>query len=193
LLHAQDPNATIGKVLHMKPDGSPVGKTLVYSMGHRSPEGLAINPATGDLWATEHGPRGGDELNKIEQGKNYGWPVISHGIDYGGQPMMDGQYAKDGMEQPRYYWNPVIAPSGMAFVQGNQFPGWKDSILVGGLGGQILSRLHMDWKTNKVIGEEPLLQEPGVRTQVRDVRFGPDGMVYVLSNQNSLLKITPKK
>jgi glucose/arabinose dehydrogenase len=198
LLHAQDPNTTIGKVLHMKADGSPVGKSLVYSMGHRSPEGLAINPATGDLWATEHGPRGGDELNKIEEGKNYGWPIISHGIDYGGQPMIDGLYAKDGMEQPRYYWNPVIAPSGMAFVQGNQFPGWKDSILVGGLGGQILDRVHMDWKTNKVIGEEPLLQEPDVRAGIRDVRFGPDGMLYVLTNSNppataKLYKITPKK
>jgi glucose/arabinose dehydrogenase len=182
----------------MKADGSPVGKSLVYSMGHRSPEGLAINPATGDLWATEHGPRGGDELNKIEEGKNYGWPIISHGIDYGGQPMIDGLYAKDGMEQPRYYWNPVIAPSGMAFVQGNQFPGWKDSILVGGLGGQILDRVHMDWKTNKVIGEEPLLQEPDVRAGIRDVRFGPDGMLYVLTNSNppataKLYKITPKK
>ncbi len=198
LLHAQDPNTTIGKVLHMKPDGSPVGKSLVYSMGHRSPEGLAINPATGDLWETEHGPQGGDELNKIEEGKNYGWPVISHGIDYGGQQMMDGLYAKEGMEQPRYYWNPVIAPSGMAFVQGSQFPGWKDSILVGGLGGQILDRLHMDWKTNKVIGEEPLLQDPSVRAGIRDVRFGPDGMVYVLTNSNppataKLYKITPKK
>jgi glucose/arabinose dehydrogenase len=198
LLHGQDPNTTIGKVLHMKPDGSPVGKSLVYSMGHRSPEGLAINPATGDLWETEHGPMGGDELNKIEEGKNYGWPIISHGIDYGGQPMSDGLYAKDGMEQPRYYWNPVIAPSGMAFVQGNQFPGWKDSILVGGLGGQLLDRLHMDWKTNKVIGEEPLLQDPDVRAGIRDVRFGPDGMVYVLTNSNppataKMYKITPKK
>lgn len=177
----------------MKPDGSPVGKTLMYSMGHRSPEGLAINPATGDLWETEHGPRGGDELNTIEEGKNYGWPVVSHGIDYGGQPMFDGTAAKEGMEEPRYYWNPIIAPSGMAFVEGNQFPGWKDSILVGGLSGQILDRLHMDWKTNKVIGEEALLQAPGERTQVRDIRFGPDGMLYVLSSQNSLLKITPKK
>jgi len=198
LLHAQDPNTTIGKVLHMKPDGSPVGKSLMYSMGHRSPEGLAINPATGDLWETEHGPQGGDELNKIEEGKNYGWPIISHGIDYGGQPMFDGLYAKDGMEQPRYYWNPVIAPSGMAFVQGNQFPGWNDSILVGGLGGQILDRLHMDWKTNKVIGEEPLLQDPEVRAGIRDVRFGPDCMVYVLTNSNppataKMYKITPKK
>jgi len=198
LLHAQDPNTTIGKVLHMKPDGSPVGNSLMYSLGHRSPEGLAINPATGDLWETEHGPQGGDELNKIEEGKNYGWPVISHGIDYGGQPMFDGLYEKAGMEQPRYYWNPVIAPSGMAFYQGNQFPGWKDSIFVGGLGGQLLDRLHMDWKTNKVIGEEPMLLEPEYRARIRDVRFGPDGMLYVMTDSNppataKMFRITPKK
>ncbi len=191
--YAQQTDTTIGKVLHLTPEGKAVGKTEVYSMGHRSPQGLTINPANGDLWEIEHGPLGGDELNKIESGKNYGWPIISHGIDYNGQPIKEGIVEKAGLEQPRYYWNPVIAPSGLAFYQGNQFPGWKDSILVGGLGGQLISRLHMDWKTNKVIGEEPLLLNPTVRTRVRDVRFGPDGMLYVLSDQNSLMKITPKK
>ncbi len=205
--YGQQNDTTIGKVLHLTPEGKPVagnpfiGKAgyapEVYSMGHRSPEGLAINPANGELWETEHGPQGGDELNKIEAGKNYGWPVISHGIDYNNQPITQGIVEKAGMEQPRYYWNPVIAPSGMAFYQGNQFPGWKDSIFVGGLGGQLLDRLHMDWKTNKVIGEEPMLLEPGIRTRIRDVRFGPDGMIYVLTDSNppataKLLKITPK-
>jgi glucose/arabinose dehydrogenase len=201
--YGQQNDTTIGKVLHLTPEGKPVAKNPfigkagyapeVYSMGHRSPEGLAINPANGDLWETEHGPQGGDELNKIEAGKNYGWPVITHGIDYNNQPIKEGIVEKEGMEQPRYYWNPVIAPSGMAFYQGNQFPAWKDSIFVGGLGGQLVDRLHMDYKTNKVIGEEPLLIQPGVRTRFRDVRFGPDGMIYVLTDQNSLLKVTPKK
>ena len=205
--YGQQNDTTIGKVLHLTPEGRPVagnpfiGKAgyapEVYSIGHRSPEGLAINPADGQLWATEHGPQGGDELNRIEAGKNYGWPVISHGIDYNNQPIKESIVEKEGMEQPRYYWNPVIAPSGMAFYQGNQFPGWKDSIFVGGLGGQLLDRLHMDWKTNKVIGEEPLLLEQGVRARIRDVRFGPDGMIYVLTDSNppataKLLKITPK-
>jgi glucose/arabinose dehydrogenase len=205
--YGQQNDTTIGKVLHLTPEGKPVagnpfiGKAgyapEVYSIGHRSPEGLAINPADGQLWATEHGPQGGDELNRIEAGKNYGWPVISHGIDYNNQPIKESIVEKEGMEQPRYYWNPVIAPSGMAFYQGNQFPGWKDSIFVGGLGGQLLDRLHMDWKTNKVIGEEPLLLEQGLRARIRDVRFGPDGMIYVLTDSNppataKLLKITPK-
>jgi glucose/arabinose dehydrogenase len=206
--YGQQNDTTIGKVLRLTPEGKPapgnpfIGKTgyapEIYSIGHRSPEGLAINPANGELWATEHGPQGGDELNRIEAGKNYGWPVISHGIDYNGQQITQGIVEKEGMEQPRYYWNPVIAPSGMAFYQGNQFPGWKDSIFVGGLGGQLLDRLHMDWKTNKVIGEEPLLLEPELRARIRDVRFGPDGMMYVLTDSNppataKLLKITPKK
>jgi aldose sugar dehydrogenase len=206
--YGQQNDTTIGKILHLNPEGKPVagnpfmGKagyaSEVYSMGHRSPEGLSINPANGELWATEHGPQGGDELNKIEPGKNYGWPVISHGIDYNNQPITAGIVEKEGLEQPRYYWNPVIAPSGMAFYQGNQFPGWKDSIFVGGLGGQLLDRLHMDWKTNKVIGEEPLLLEPDVRARIRDVRFGPDGNLYVLTDSNppataKMYKITPKK
>jgi aldose sugar dehydrogenase len=206
--YGQQNDTTIGKVLHLTPEGKPVAKNPfigkagyapeVYSMGHRSPEGLAINPANGDLWETEHGPQGGDELNKIEAGKNYGWPVITHGIDYNNQPITTGIVEKEGMEQPRYYWNPVIAPSGFAFYEGNQFPGWKDSVFVGGLGGQLLDRLHMDWKTNKVIGEEPLLLEPGIRARIRDVRFGPDGMIYVLTDSNppataKMYKITPKK
>jgi glucose/arabinose dehydrogenase len=206
--YGQQNDTTIGKVLHLTPEGKPVpgnpyiGKAgyapEAYSMGHRSPEGLAINPANGELWETEHGPQGGDELNKIEPGKNYGWPVISHGIDYNNQPITTGIGEKDGMEQPRYYWNPVIAPSGFAFYQGNQFPGWKDSVFVGGLGGQLLDRLHMDWKTNKVIGEEPLLLEPEFRARIRDVRFAPDGTIYVLTDSNppataKMYHITPKK
>jgi glucose/arabinose dehydrogenase len=206
--YGQQNDTTIGKTLHLTPEGKPVARNPyigkagyapeVYSMGHRSPEGLAINPASGDLWETEHGPQGGDELNKIEPGKNYGWPVISHGIDYNNTPITAGIAEKAGLEQPRYYWNPVIAPSGMAFYQGNQFPGWKDSIFTGGLNTQVVDRLHMDWKTNKVIGEEPLLLDPAVRSRIRDVRFGPDGMMYVLTDSNppataKMYKITPKK
>lgn len=205
--YGQQNDTTIGKVLHLTPEGKPVknnpwiGKAgyapEAYSMGHRSPEGLAINPANGELWETEHGPQGGDELNKIEAGKNYGWPVITHGIDYNNQPITTGIVEKEGMEQPRYYWNPVIAPSGFAFYQGNKFPGWKDSVFIGGLGGQLLDRLHMDWKTNKVLGEEPLLLDAAVRARIRDVRFGPDGMIYVLTDSNpplpaKMYRITPK-
>lgn len=197
-LVAQRLDTNLGKMIHITPDGDPapgnpfIGKTSalpeIYSIGHRSEEGLAIDPATGQLWEMEHGARGGDELNKIEPGKNYGWPVISHGIDYPGTPIGDGENARPGMEQPRYYWDPVIAPSSLTFYDGNLFPQWKGSILVGALRGQMLDRLTMDG--DKVVSEEPLLVD--MKARIRDVKVGPEGAVYVISDDGRLMKITPK-
>ena len=188
----------IGKIVHITPDGKPVpgnpfigkagAKPEIWSIGHRNPTGLAID-AKGQLWEVEMGPRGGDELNKIEAGKNYGWPVIAHGLDDDLKPVGDGSTAKDGMEQPRYYWDPVIAPSGFAFYNGNLFPKWKGSFLVGALRGERLVRLTV--KDDKVVSEEPLLTE--LRARIRDVRVGPDGAIYVLTDDDTnLLKVTPK-
>ena len=140
------------------------------------------------MWETEHGPRGGDELNTPQAGKNYGWPVIVHGIDYPGDTIGEGITEKAGMEQPHYYWDPVIAPSGLAFYTGNLFPQWNNSIFVGALRGQMLDRLTLSGK--KVIAEEPLLVDQHAR--IRDVRMGPEGAVYVLTDSGKLLKLTPK-
>jgi glucose/arabinose dehydrogenase len=199
----------LGKVLHITPDGAPapdnpfIGKPGVlpeiWAYGVRSPEGLAFDPQTGRLWQNDHGPRGGDELNIIEKGKNYGWPVIVHGIDYPGTAIGEGITHKEGMEEPVYYWDPVIAPSGLAFYTGNLFPQWKNSVFVGGLRGAMLDRLTI--ANDKVVGEEPLLTD--LRSRIRDVRVGPDGAVYVLTDSGTpsmspntpptskLLKLTP--
>ncbi len=207
---AQKLDNDLGKIIRITPDGraapgnpfATVHGALpeIWAYGQRSQEGLAFDPATGRLWETEHGPRGGDELNLIEKGKNYGWPVITHGIDYGGSPVGAGITAKDGMEQPVYYWDPVIAPSGLAFYTGDLFPQWKNSVFVGGLGGNLLDRLTL--VNDKVVAEEALLTD--LHTRIRDVRVGPDGAVYVLTDSgvgvitdntpptSKLLKLTPK-
>jgi aldose sugar dehydrogenase len=207
---AQRLDTDLGKIIHITPDGAPapdnpfIGKPGVlpeiWAYGTRSEEGLAFDPRTGRLWETEHGPRGGDELNIIEKGKNYGWPVIVHGIDYPGTAIGEGITHKEGMEEPVYYWDPVIAPSGLAFYTGNLFPQWKSSVFVGGLRGMVLDRLTL--AHDKVVAEEPLLTD--LRTRIRDVRVGPDGAVYVLTDSGTasvspntpptskLLKLTPK-
>ena len=207
---AQKLDNDLGKIIRITPDGKPApGNPFtgtngalpeIWAYGQRSQEGLAFDPATGRLWETEHGPRGGDELNLIEKGKNYGWPVITHGIDYGGSPVGAGITAKEGMEQPVYYWDPVIAPSGLAFYTGDLFPQWKNSIFVGGLAGNLLDRLTLS--NDKVVAEEALLTD--LHTRIRDVRVGPDGAVYVLTDSGAgvitdttpptsrLLKLTPK-
>jgi glucose/arabinose dehydrogenase len=161
----------------------------VFSFGHRDPEGAAINPATGELWTVEHGPRGGDELNIIRAGKDYGWPVISYGRQYSGDPVNHGLTAKDGMEQPIYFWVPSIAPSGMSFYTGNLFPNWKGNLFIGALAGKHLVRLVL--KGNRVAAEESLLTDLGQR--IRDVRQGPEGALYILTDGGSLLRLTPKK
>jgi aldose sugar dehydrogenase len=206
---AQKLDNHLGKVLHITSDGAPapdnpfIGKPGVlpeiWAYGVRSPEGLAFDPRTGRLWQNDHGPRGGDELNIIEKGKNYGWPVIVHGIDYPGTAIGEGITHKEGMEEPVYYWDPVIAPSGLAFYTGNLFPQWKNSVFVGGLRGMMLDRLTLS--NDKVVAEEPLLTD--LRSRIRDVRVGPDGAVYVLTDSGTpsmspntpptskLLKLTP--
>jgi glucose/arabinose dehydrogenase len=205
---AQKLNNHLGKIIRITPDGGVprdnpfVGKPGVlpeiWAYGMRSPEGLAYDPKTGRLWQNDHGPRGGDELNIVEKGKDYGWPTVARGIDYPGGPI--GVTRKDGMEEPIYYWDPVIAPSGLAFYTGNLFPQWKNSMFVGGLRGALLDRLEM--ANDKVVAEEPLLAE--LSSRIRDVRVGPDGAVYVLTDSGTptmspntpptskLLKLTPK-
>jgi glucose/arabinose dehydrogenase len=201
----------LGKIIHITQDGAPapdnpfLGRPDVlpeiWAYGVRSPEGLTFDPRTGKLWQVDHGPRGGDELNIIERGKNYGWPVIVHGIDYPGTPIGEGVTHREGMEEPIYYWDPVIAPSGLAFYTGTLFPQWKNSLFVGGLRGAMLDRLTI--VNDKVVAEEPLLID--LRARIRDVRVGPDGAVYVLTDSGTpsmspntpptskLLKLTPMK
>jgi aldose sugar dehydrogenase len=206
---AQTLDTHLGKIIRITMDGKPApGNPFTgqdgalpenWAIGQRSQEGLAFDPA-GRLWEVEHGPRGGDELNLIEKGKNYGWPIISHGIDYPGPPMGNAEVARAGMEQPVYYWSPSTAPSGLAFYKGDLFPEWKNSVFVGMLRGNSLERLTL--ANGKVVNEEPLLTD--VHMRVRDVRVGPDGAVYVLTDSgggsitnntpptSKLLKLTPK-
>ena len=186
---AQKLDNHLGKIIRITPDGAPpadnpfIGKAGVlpeiWAYGMRSPEGLAFDPRTGRLWQNDHGPRGGDELNIVEKGKNYGWPLVVHGIDYPGATI--GVMHMEGMQDPIYYWDPVIAPSGLAFYTGNLFPQWKNSLFVGGLRGAMLDRLEI--KNDKVIAEEPLLTDLG--TRIRDVRVGPDGAVYVFTDSGT--------
>ena len=194
---AQKLDNHMGKVLHLTPEGMPAAdnpflKTPgalpeIWTYGMRSPQGLAFAP-DGALWETEHGPRGGDELNLIQRGKNYGWPIISHGEDYPGKPVLDGLIEKPGMEQPVYYWDPVIAPGSLAFYRGNLFPTWKHSAFVAGLRGIGVYRLEM--KADKVVAEEPMLTD--LKQRIRDTRVGPDGALYVVTEQKAVLKVTPK-
>ena len=195
---AQDLATHYGKVVRLRPDGSvpPDNPFLskagarpeIWSYGHRNVQAAALHPATGRLWAIEHGARGGDELNIPLAGKNYGWPVITYGRDYSGARVGEGT-AKAGMEQPVYYWDPSIAPSGMAFYTGDLIPEWKGSLLVGALRGQALHRLALDG--DRVAGEEVLLTSLGER--IRDVRAGPDGAVWLLTDnpQGLVLRIVP--
>ena len=172
------------------PDDNPfVGKegakTAIYSYGHRNPQGLAKHPETGELWDNEHGPRGGDEINIIKKGANYGWPVITYGINYSGTPITD-KTTMEGMEQPIHYWVPSIAPSGMAFVTSDKYDDWKGSVLVGSLAFQYLERLELDG--DKVVSREKLLNEG----RVRDVKEGPDGLIYVAVEGKGIYKLIPK-
>jgi glucose/arabinose dehydrogenase len=196
-VQAQDLGSHFGKVIRINTDGSApadnpfVGragaKPEIWSYGHRNVQGAAIDSATGKLWTVEHGPRGGDELNHPEAGKNYGWPVISYGIDYPGPPIGEGIQKKDGMEQPVYYWDPVIAPSGMIVYRGPLFPQWQGSIFIGGMNPGKLVRLQMDG--DRVAGEEWLLTD--LNDRVRDVQQGPDGSIYVVTDGGRLLRIRP--
>jgi aldose sugar dehydrogenase len=193
---AQDPANHIGKVVRIKPEGGAAEDNPknagwapeVWSIGHRNIQGAALHPQTGDLWTAEHGARGGDEVNIPRRGLNYGWPVISYGVHYSGAKIGTGT-KKEGMEQPVFYWDPSIAPSGMAFYAGDKFPGWRGSALVGALAGQIVSRLELDG--DKVVREERMLKE--LRERIRDVREGPDGFAYLLtdSSEGRILRVRP--
>ena len=146
----------------------------IWSYGHRNPQGLAFHSITGDLWANEHGPQGGDELNVVLPGRNYGWPVIGYGVNYGSGTTIHEGTLKEGMESPKHFWVPSIATSGLMIYTGDKFPAWRGNIFVGGLGGEQLSRLTVDGQT--VLNEETLFQRMG---RIRDVRQGPDGYVYL--------------
>jgi aldose sugar dehydrogenase len=182
---AQNRASTIGKVVRINTDGSiPADNpglrregwlTSVWSIGHRNVQGAALHPVSGKLWTAEHGARGGDEINIPLAGRNYGWPVITYGRDYSGLSIGEGT-SKAGMEQPVFYWDPSIAPSGMAFYTGDRFPKWKGSVFVGGLAGRLLARLTLDGE--KVVSEERLLGD--LNKRIRDVRQGPDGALYLV-------------
>jgi len=168
---------------------NPDARPEIHAYGVRNPQGMALHPQTGALWEHEHGPRGGDEINIIEAGRNYGWPVISHGIDYSGLPIGRGLREQEGMEQPLYHWTPSIAPSGMAFYQGDAFPQWQGDLLVGALAHRHLARLQLGGN-DQVVAETRLLADRAQR--IRDVRVH-DGLIYVLTDHDpgELLRIEP--
>ncbi len=197
---AQQLNSHLGKVIRINPDGSvpadnPFTKQSsalpeIWDIGHRNVQSATFDDK-GQLWTVEHGAKGGDELNLIEKGKNYGWAIISYGEEYSGEPIPGNITAREGLEQPVYYWDPVIAPSGMQFYTGSAFPGWRGNIFIGGLASQKLVRLVI--KDNRVVGEEHLLEDR--RQRIRDVRQGIDGALYVVTDETNgeLWKITPKR
>lgn len=195
---AQDPSINRGQVIRVHTDGripadNPfVGRSghrpEIWSYGHRNPQGAAIHPETGRLWIHEHGARGGDEVNIPQAGKNYGWPVISYGTHYSGAPIGIG-YSAPGMEQPVHYWDPSIAPSGMAFYTGDVFAKWRGNLLVGALKFRLVVRLTLDGE--RVVGQEALIPDIGER--IRDVRQSPDGYVYLLTDSGNgrILRLEP--
>lgn len=198
---AQTLDNDIGKIVRITPDGDApkdnpfIGRTgaraIIWSYGHRNPQGLAIHPADGALWEQEHGARGGDEINIIRPGKNYGWPLVSYGVNYDGSAIGTGKQQGPGLEEPVWHWTPSIAPSGMTFYTGNLFPQWKGSLFNGALRGQLLSRLEI--KDGKPVKEERLLQN--LNERIRDVRQGPDGALYLLTDSDGgrILRVTPAK
>jgi len=189
--------AGLGKVFKITTDGkaapgNPFLKQAgampqIYSYGHRNPQGLDINPATGELWEAEFGPRGGDEINLIHAGKNYGWPTITYGIEYSGSKIGDAIQQKAGLEQPVYYWDPVISPSGICFYKGDAIPEWKNNLFIAALSGMHLDRLVI--KNNKVVGEERLLVDQNER--FRDVTY-LNGMLYAISDGGNIYRIGKK-
>lgn len=197
---AQDLDKLQGKVVRLKADGSVppdnpyVGQAgarpEIWSYGHRNPQGMALNPWTGQLWENEHGPRGGDEINLVRRGKNYGWPLATHGINYSGQPIPEAKGGDlAGTEPPLYWWPKSPAISGMAFYNADRFPAWRNSVFIGALANQNLIRLTLDG--DRVVGQEWLLTDR--KQRIRDVRQGPDGYVYVLTDASpgELLRLAP--
>ena len=202
-MQSQQLNGLLGKIVRINPDGSIprdnpfVGRQGVrpeiWSIGHRNIQAAVLHPTTGELWEVEHGTRGGDEINIARKGKDYGWPTIAYGIEYRGGSITGGITAKEGMEQPIYYWDPVIAPSGMAFYTATLFPVWRGNLFIGGHGTDDLVRLELNGE--RVVGEERLLTDINPRIKVRDVRQGPDGAIYLLHDASTgrVVKLVPKR
>lgn len=192
---AQSVTAAVGKIVRITTSGQPApgnptftgsgALPELYSIGHRNPQGMAIHPITGDLWQSEHGPRGGDEINRVEAGKNYGWPTITYGIEYSGETIGDGIQQKAGLEQPVYYWDPVISPSGITFYKGNTIPEWQNNLFLASLSGMHIARLVIE--NNKVVGEEKLLEAENQR--FRDITQGLDDALYAVTDGGRLYRI----
>ena len=195
---AQDLKTGLGKLIRITKEGQAApGNPLagradalpeIYTYGHRNVQGLAFHPETGDLWENEFGPLGGDELNRIQAGHNYGWPTITYGLEYSGKKVGEGITQKEGLEQPVYYWDPVLSPSGMSFYNGDNMPEWKNNLFICGLSSQHIARLVI--KDNKVVGEEMLLADEGQR--FRDIAQGKDGLLYAVTDQGRLYVIRKK-
>jgi glucose/arabinose dehydrogenase len=194
---ARELGSTLGKVVRITPSGAAaagnpfIGRAgalpEIWSLGHRNPQAAALNPLTGELWIVEHGARGGDEVNVVRAGKDYGWAMVTYGTDYDGQPIGGGITSAPGIEQPVYYWDPSIAPSGMAFYEADRTPAWKGSLFVGALAGTHLARLTI--VGDRVVGEERLLEGEG---RVRDVRVGPGGTVFVTNeSKGTIVELVP--
>jgi len=186
-----------GKVLRITKEGKPApgnpvwsadARPEIYSYGHRNVQNLAFHPVTGDIWTAEFGPMGGDELNLVKPGKDYGWPAITYGLEYSGAKVGEGIQQKEGMEQPVYYWNPSISPSGMSFYSGNMIPEWKNNLFIGALSGKHILRLVI--KDNKVVGEERLLADQNQR--FRSTIQGKDGALYAITDEGRLYRVAKK-
>jgi glucose/arabinose dehydrogenase len=196
---AQSVTSSLGKVVRITKDGDPApgnptftqsgALPELYTIGHRNPQGLAIHPVTGDVWLSEHGPRGGDEINRLQPGLNYGWPIITYGIEYSGEPIGDAIQQHDGMEQPVYYWDPVVSPSGITFYTGDRIPEWENNLFLSSLTATHIVRLVIDGN-NKVVGEERLLADQNQR--FRDIIQGPDGALYAITDQGRLYWVDKK-
>jgi aldose sugar dehydrogenase len=192
---AQSLSSGLGKIVRITKDGAPApGNPLagqagvrpeLFTSGHRNPQGLAIHPVTGDLWQSEHGPRGGDELNRIQPGANYGWPIITYGIEYSGSRVETGIQQREGLQQPVYYWDPVVSPSGMTFYSSDRVPDWKNNLFIASLSGMHIVRLVLE--NNRVLGEERLLAAENQR--FRDIAQGLDGALYAVTDEGRLYRI----
>jgi glucose/arabinose dehydrogenase len=192
---AQSVTSSLGKVIRITTNGQPAPNNPnfkqadalpeLYSIGHRNPQGLAIHPVTKEIWQSEHGPRGGDEINRLQAGANYGWPTITYGIEYGGQAIGEGIQIQEGLEQPVYYWDPSISPSGMTFYSGSRIPEWQNNLFIGTLSGTHILRLVIE--NNQVKGEDRLLADENQR--FRDITQGKDGALYAITDVGRLYRI----